>query len=186
MLEIEVPAGELYGDIDPVTGKKMFIHVDATKLCLEHSLVSVSKWEMKWHKAFLSKEEKTDEETIDYIRCMTLSQNVNPNVYKCLTSENISTITKYINDPHTATTVHEHPSATKNNETPTAELIYYWMISYNIPVDICQKWHLNRLLTLIRVFNVKNAPPKKRSTQELLSRNAALNKARRQRLHSKG
>lgn len=186
MLEIDVPAGELYGDIDPVTGKKMFIHTEATKLCLEHSLVSVSKWEMKWHKPFLSKEEKTNEETLDYIRCMTLTQNVNPNVYRCLTSKNISDIIEYINDPHTATTVHENQQATSSREIPTAELIYYWMISYNIPVDICQKWHLNRLLTLIRVFNVKNAPPKKRSTQELLSRNSALNKARRQRLHSKG
>lgn len=184
-LTIEVPSGELYGEIDPETGRRMFTNTKATTITLEHSLLSLAKWEAKWHKPYISSE-KTDEETLDYIRCMTITQNVNPDVYKVLTADNIRDIIAYIEDPHTATTIKENPNAPKSREIVTAELIYYWMISYNIPVDICQKWHLNSLLTLIRVFNIKNAPPKKMSTSDILKRNAALNAQRRQRLHSRG
>ena len=187
-LTIEVPAGEVYGAIDPETGKKMFVRTKATSIVLEHSLISLARWEEKWHKPYIGTE-KTDEETLDYIRCMTISQNVEPNVYKVLTNENINDIVKYIEDPHTATTVRENPNAPKSREIITAELIYYWMISYNIPIDICQKWHLNRLIMLIKVFSAKNAAPKKMSaserTAELMRRNA-LNEARRKKYNSRG
>lgn len=184
-LEIDVPACELYGDIDPETGRKMFVHTKATKLKLEHSLISVAKWEAKWHKPYISSE-KTTEETLDYVRCMTTIQNVDPNVYRALTKDNLNAIMEYIKDPHTATVVHENPGGKVNREIVTAELIYYWMISYNIPIEPFQKWHLSRLITLIRVFNVKNSPPKKMSRSELYSRNAALNRARRAKFNSKG
>ena len=180
MLQIEVPGVEFW---DEMNGE--FINTKATVLTLEHSLVSLSKWESKWCKPFLGKEEKTTEETIDYIRCMTLTQNVDPNVYKALSADNINKIKNYIDNPHTATTISKRPDAPKSREIITSELIYYWMIALNVPFE-CQKWHLNRLLTLIEVCNIKNAPPKKMNQRQLMSRNAALNAARRQKLHSTG
>lgn len=183
-IQIIVPPGELFGAYDPETGRRMFEYTKETKLVLEHSLVSVAKWEAKWHKPYISSE-KTTEETIDYVRCMTITQNVDPKVYSVLTAENLNDIAEYIQDTQTATVLRENPNARHSHEVVTAELIYYWMISYNIPIEF-QKWHLNRLLMLIRVFNFKNAPPKKMSTSQLLERNAALNKARREKWHSKG
>lgn len=180
MLRITIPATELWDEL-----AQQFVTVNEQTLQLEHSLVSLSKWESKWHKAFLSKVEKTQEETLDYIRCMTLTQNVNPKVYKYLTNDNIREINEYIGNPMTATVFSEEKSNSTNREVVTAELIYYWMVALNIPFE-CQKWHLNRLLTLIRVCNVKNAPPKKRSKRDILSRNAKLNAARRKQLNSSG
>lgn len=135
-------------------------------LQLEHSLVSLSKWESKWCKAFLSKQDKTLEETIDYIKCMTLTQNVNPKIYDYLTSDNISQVNKYIDAPMTATTISEDKSGKKNKEIVTAEIIYYWMITLNIPFE-CQKWHLNRLLTLIEVCNIKINPLRSEAEKKL-------------------
>lgn len=161
-----------------------FVYTRGYTLQLEHSLVSISKWEAKWCKPFLSKDEKTYEETIDYIRCMTITQNVDPKVYNLLTVENVSDVNKYIENPMTATTVRE-TNGPKSREVITSELIYFWMISYQIPFE-CQKWHLNRLLTLIRVCSIKNTPAKKQSKRDILSRNSALNAARRQQMNSKG
>ena len=161
-----------------------FIYTKSYVLQLEHSLVSISKWESKWCKPFLSKDPKTYEETIDYIRCMTLTQNVDPKVYKFLTKDNVQKVNEYIEAPMTATTVRDTPGP-KSHEIITSELIYYWMISYNIPFE-CQKWHLNRLLTLIRVCSIKNTPAKKQNPRDIMSRNAALNAARRKQLNSKG
>ena len=180
MLRITVPATETWDE-----GRQEFVYSKEQTLQLEHSLVSLSKWESKWCKPYLTKDEKTAEETIDYIKCMTLTQNVNPDVYKCLTRENIDQIHKYINAPMTATFFSEKEKGGTNREQITAELMYYWMIALNIPFE-CQKWHLNRLITLIRVCNVKNQPPKKMSRKDLMSRNASLNAARRKRLNTKG
>lgn len=135
-------------------------------------------------KPFFSKEQKSVAETIDYIKCMTITQNVNPKVYNSLTKDNIDMINSYIDNPMTATTF-SSPNQGKSREIITSELIYYWMISLNIPME-CQKWHLNRLLTLIRVCNVKNTPPKKMSRREIMARNAELNAARRKQLGTKG
>ena len=180
MLRIVIPESELFNE---QTGE--FISVKKQTLQLEHSLVSLSKWESKWHKPFLGKEDKTFDETIDYIRCMTLSQNIDLNIYMFLTQENIKEINDYIGDPMTATTFSDDGNGRNNREIITSELIYYWMVALNIPFE-CQKWHLNRLLTLIRVCNIKNQPPKKRSQGQIMSRNAALNAARRKQLNSKG
>ena len=185
MLRITVPAVEESELWDEAT--ETFVKNPGVKeqtLQLEHSLISISKWESKWCKPFISKDEKTDEETIDYIKCMTINQNVDPSVYDHLTTDNLKDIRDYINAPMTATTVREIKSNT-SKEIVTSELIYYWMISLQIPVEF-DKWHLNRLMTLIKVFNVKNTPPKKMSRRELMSRNAALNAARRKQLNSKG
>ena len=180
MLQITVPASESWDE-----SKQEFINTKEQTLQLEHSLVSLSKWESKWCKSFFSKKEKTTEETIDYIKFMTLTQNVKPEVYSNLTNENVRQINEYIEAPMTATYFSKEEKGKVNNETVTAELIYYWMIALNIPFE-CQKWHLNRLLTLIRVCNVKNQPPKKMSKSSILSRNAALNAARRQQLNTRG
>ena len=180
MLRITIPAGEEWDEL-----KQEFITTKEQTLCLEHSLVSLSKWESKWCKPFLTKQERTYEETIDYIKYMTLTQNVDPEVYKFLTNDNMTEIKKYIEAPMTATTFSKDHSSKAGHEIVTSELIYYWMIALNIPFE-CQKWHLNRLLTLIKVCNIKNAPPKKMSRRSILSRNASINAARRQQMNTKG
>jgi len=180
MLRITIPAVELWDE-----RKQEFIITKEQTLQLEHSLVSISKWESKWCKPFLTKQEKTFEETLDYIKCMTLTQNVDPEVYNYLTNENIKEINEYIGAPMTATYFSDEKTSKTSSEQVTAELIYYWMIAFNIPFE-CQKWHLNRLLTLIKVCSIKNQPPKKRSRKEIMRRNAALNAARRKQLNTKG
>lgn len=180
MLYITVPANEIWDETICE-----FTLVKEQTLQLEHSLVSLSKWESKWHKPYYSKEDKTYEETLDYIRCMTITQNVKPEVYRCLTKKNIQQIIEYIEDPMTATTFSVQEKRTINGEQITAELMYYWMITLQIPVEF-QKWHLNRLITLIRVCSVKSQSPKKRSTQEIVNSYAKINAARRQKYNSKG
>lgn len=180
MLQITIPAVEQWDE-----NEQEFITSKEQTLSLEHSLVSLSKWESKWCKPFLSKDDKTTEETIDYIRCMSITQNVNPDIFKNITNENIDIVRKYIESPMTATWFHDEKGGKSNSEQITSELVYYWMIALNIPFE-CQKWHLNRLLTLIQVCNVKNKPPKKRSKRDIMSRNTALNAARKKRLNTKG
>lgn len=180
MLRIIIPSTEMWDEVN-----EKFVYSKEYILQLEHSLVSLSKWESKWCKPFLSKENKTFEETIDYIRCMTINQHIPDEVYNCLTGENIREINEYISAPMTATRFSNDVMGKGSREQITSELIYYWMIALNIPFE-CQKWHINRLLTLIRVCNVKNQPGKKMSKSEILSRNAALNAARRQQLNTRG
>jgi isocitrate dehydrogenase kinase/phosphatase len=179
MLKITVSITELYDEIN-----NRFIPSKEQTLCLEHSLVSLSKWESKWHKPFLSSGDKTIEETIDYIKCMTITQNVDDDIYNSVSNETIKQVCDYIDEGMTATTF-SNESRTINRQVITAEIIYYWMIMMNIPFE-CQKWHLNRLLTLINVCNIKNNPPKKMSKKEIASRNSALNAARKRALHSEG
>lgn len=180
MLEIVIEEPEQWDEKNEI-----FIESKKHILRLEHSLVSISKWESKWEKPFLSKEDKTVEQTIDYIKMMTLTQNVDSKIYNYLSNENIFKINKYIEAPMTATTFSKDNNQGRSNEIITSELIYYWMIALNIPFE-CQKWHLNRLLTLIRVCNIKNQPPKQMGKQELMRRNTAINEARRKKLNSKG
>lgn len=165
--------------------KEEFVYTKPIVFQLEHSLVSVSKWEAKWHKPFLSTEKHTREETIDYIRCMTITQNVPPHAYDMLSEENLKTIDDYINNSMTATWFSEMKQTKHSSEQVTSELIYYWMVAYNIPFE-CQKWHLNRLFTLIRICGAKNAKQQKMSKQEILRQNDAINNARRKRLHTRG
>lgn len=179
MLRITVPETERWDE-----AKEEFVYTKAMTLQLEHSLVSVSKWEARWHKPFLSKQEKTDEEINDYVKCMTLTQNVPEEVYSCLSAENILQIEKYIEDPMTATTFSKEPGQ-GGRSIVTAEIIYYWLVTFGIPFE-CQKWHLNRLLALIQVCERKNRPPKKQSRRSIMERNAALNAQRRKQLGSKG
>lgn len=180
MLQITIPESEFFDE-----SRGEFVHIKTTQLQLEHSLISISKWEAKWEKAFLGKNEKTIEETIDYIKCMTITPNVDPNVYLGITNENIAQISKYIEAPMTAVKFFDDKRrGGGSRDTVTSELIYYWLIALNIPFE-CQKWHLNRLLTLIKVCNIKNSP-KKMSRSEIMARNRELNASRRQALQTKG
>lgn len=181
MLSITVPSFLMWDEV-----KEEFFETKETTLLLEHSLVSLSKWESKWNKIFLSKEKKTDEEVIDYVRCMTITQNVDPNIYKGLSEENLKLINDYISAPMTATYFSSvNKPKGSNREQVTSELIYYWMISLNVPFE-CQKWHLNRLLTLIEVCNIKNKPPEKMSKSEIFRQNRELNEARKKQLNTRG
>lgn len=179
MLELIIPEEENWDSI-----KNEFVYTKEQKLQLEHSLVSISKWEQKWKKPFLSDDAMTTEETIDYIKCMTVTKNVDQSVYDALSNEIITQITDYIKDPMTATTI-SRSKKVGIKETITSEIIYYWMIALEIPFE-CQEWHINRLLTLINVCNKKNTPKKKLSKREIMDRNRTLNRERREKLNSKG
>lgn len=179
-LTIAIPGREIY---DERRGE--FLYTKPTILTLEHSLMSISKWESKWHKPYLSREDKTTEEMIDYIRCMSLSSGVDPLVYSSLTRSAMNEIVAYIKDPMTATTISKGKQK-PSREIVTSELIYYWMTELNIPFEPCQKWHFNRLMMLIQVASIKKQPPKKMSKSELMRRNTALNAARRARYGSRG
>lgn len=180
MLTITVPAVEEWDEQN-----ERFISSKAQTLQLEHSLVSISKWEMKWKIPFLSSDEKTIEQQLDYIRCMTLTQNVDPSVYRRLTADNFKDISEYISTDMTATTFSKTNRRGGRNKIITSEVIYYWMVAMQIPFE-CQKWHLSRLLTLIRVYEEENQPKKKMSRRQILQQNAALNAARRKKLNSRG
>lgn len=182
MLTVTIPD---YEGFDQNTQE--FTTVKGATLQLEHSLISLKKWEQKWHKPFLTTD-KTNKELLDYIRCMTMNPSVDPKVYYIIPEDVMKQITEYINDPMTATWFNDNKTvgAQKNSgEVITAEIIYYWMIESGIPVEF-QKWHLNQLLTLIRVINIKRQPAKKMNQKEWASQRAALNAARRAKSHSAG
>ena len=183
MLRIEVPGGELYNE---QTGE--FIKVSPQTLELEHSLLSISKWESKWHKPYFGLEQKTEEEAIDYLKCMSLHPIKDPLIFTCLTQENVIAIRSYMNDPMTATTFSKRSLEVKHKKSAkftTSEEIYYSMFSYGIPIE-CQKWHINRLTTLLHIFAIREAPPKKMSKKQTLAEYAALNAKRRAATGSKG
>lgn len=161
-----------------------FIPILPQTIQLEHSLVSISKWESIHHKPFLGREEKTDAEIISYICCMSPDDSLDIRTVLSLSNDNVEQIVAYIEDSMTATTFYE-PNARPSREIITSEIIYYWMVTLNIPFE-CQHWHLNRLLTLIKVISMKNEPEKKMSQAELNARNRALNEERRRRLNTKG
>ncbi len=180
MLQIVLPEREFF-----IEETSSFITTKREVLQLEHSLVSLSKWESKWCKPFLGKEKKTTEETIDYIRQMTITQNVNPEIYDTIPNEIFAQIQEYINAKMTATWFSDNQNTPPSREAITAEIIYYWMIAQNIPFE-CQKWHLNRLLTLIRVCSIKNQPAKKNGKKQSIGERNALNAARRAQHNTRG
>lgn len=179
--ELRIPKATFFDE-----EREEFVYLNAQKIVLVHSLVSISKWESKYHKPYMSTEQKTVEETMDYVKMMTVTQNVRPEVYEYIKRDGqlISEIAEYIEDPATATWFAKS-SSPPSREVITSEKIYYWMITSGIPME-CQKWHLNRLLTLIRVCSEMNKPPKKMSKSELAARNRSLNAARRAKYGSKG
>ena len=180
MLIIKIPESEQFNSVT-----NEFIYIKEQTLNLEHSLLSLTKWEAKWKRPFLHTTNKTWEQALDYIRCMTINKNVDPVVYMNLPKEVIDRINKYIEDPMTATTFKEEKSR-GNSEIVTSEVIYFWMLNYGIPFE-CEKWHLNHLLALIKVCSIKSqTSDKKMSNAERLARYKDINRMRRKTLNTKG
>lgn len=179
MLTITVLGTEMFDD-----KTQEFTTEGDVNLELEHSLVSLSKWESEFEKAFLGRQTKTAEEVVAYVKCMCLTPDIPPEVFSRLSYRNFQEINRYIDARMTATWFADSPEP-KTREVITAELIYYWMTAFSIPFE-CERWHLNRLFTLIRVCNIKQEKPKKMSRTEIAARNRALNAERRQRLNSTG
>lgn len=179
MLKLIVSGGEVFDE-----ETSMFVELDEVVLELEHSLVSLSKWESTWEKPFLGNDKKTLEQTLGYIQAMTLTPDVPPEVFHRLTNAHLEQVNKYIEAKQTATWFRDTPGP-PSREVITTELIYYWMVQLNIPFE-CQHWHLNRLFTLIKVCNQKNNPPKKMNRRDLAERNRRLNAERKAQMNTKG
>ena len=196
MLKLKIPARQVW---DP--NKEEFFYVKETTLRLEHSLLSLAKWESKWHIPFFSTgQSMTREQQLDYLRCMTLDKGVDPNVYQFLTREQMTAVNTYMDDPMTATWFHGEPKPNERNNqsTPrpkarprrngtatTAEVLYCQMFQLGIPKE-CEKWHLNRLLTLLRVCSESQMPPKKMSPGEATAQRQMLNAQRKAKLGTRG
>lgn len=184
MLKITIPAREWFDD----EKQEFVLQSKPCELMLEHSLLSLSKWEAKWKKSFLDERtEKNDEEFLDYIRCMTINQGVDSSMYYNLTPDNIKDIHNYIGDPMTATTIKNHPNKRPGGakKIVTSELIYAWMINYGIPFE-CQKWHLNRLMMLIDVCRIESGGNQKMSKADIMRENASLNAMRKAKHKTRG
>ena len=179
-ITIKVPAAELW---DPV--KEQFVSIKEQTLLMEHSLLSVDKWESRWKKSYISSENKTPVEVIDYLKCMTITKNVDPYVYYAIPASELKRIDKYISDPMTATTFNDRNEKRGRKEVITSEIIYWQMTQLNIPLE-WEKRHLNKLLTLIRVAAIKSQAPQKMTKADIARQNKALNAARRKRTGSKG
>ena len=180
MLRITVPAQEMWDEEN-----EQFVYGDEVTLELEHSLVSLSKWESKYHKAFLTKKEKTAEEHLDYIKCMTLTEDVPDEVYARLTQENVDQIVAYIEDPMSATYYFDDKKQSPSRDVMTAEYIYYCMFANGIPLDF-ENRHLNKLIAIIKMCGLKNSPPKKMSKSDIANRHRQINAANRAKYHTKG
>lgn len=181
MLSITIKGAESF---DETTNKFSKLEEDIT-VELEHSLLSLSKWESKYQKPFLSETKKTKEEIFGYLQAMVVTPGVDPGVLFRCSQEGIDEIQAYIDSPQSATTFGQMPERRGQGEVITSELIYYWMGSLSIPFE-CEKWHLNRLFSLIRIYNIKNTPVKKIPKHELAIRNRKLNEERRAALGTKG
>lgn len=186
--KIIIPAREFFDEkaIDEEHPYGQFVYTKPQEIILEHSLISLRKWESKWRKPFLDeKNPKTNEEFIDYIRCMSLKECPD-DIFDNITFGNIKEIKDYIYDKHTATWFAQDDSVLPSHKVITAEVIYSWMILNDIPFNPCEKWHLSNLMTLIRVCAQQNMPAKKMSEKEILSQNAKLNAERLKAMKSKG
>lgn len=182
MLEVHLPEREFFDE-----ERSEFIVVKPVTLKLEHSLLSISRWESKIHKRFLDKKDKTNSELLFYIKCMTINRDVPDEAYIDIPNDVIEKINEYIADPMTATTFSNHQThpGRKSSEAVSSELVYFWMAQFNIPFE-CEKWPFNRLMTLINICSIKNQPPKKMSKRSIGKQQANLNAMRRRAMNSSG
>lgn len=179
MLEITIPGGERWSDRE-----NRFYYPKETTIRLEHSLVSLSKWEAKWEIPFIGNRNLTYEQNCDYVQCMNMTQNVSSEVFEFIPPETLAEIRQYVDKKMTATTI-SNTTGRKSRETVTSEVIYCWMTELGIPFE-CQKWHLNRLITFIQVCQIRKAPQKKYRGSDLLRRNYELNELRKKQWGSNG
>ena len=180
MLRLTLLGAEFYDE-----NKEEFITIGYVEIQLEHSLVSLSKWESKFQRPFLNTEDKSPEELFYYIEAMIISPIYPVDIRTRFSQDNINQINKYIESKESATTFGVMPERRGRGEVITSELIYYWMVAFQIPFE-CEYWHLNRLFALIRICNIKNSKPKKMSRNEIASRNRELNAIRRAQYNTNG
>lgn len=180
MLRLTIEGEEFFDE-----STNTFVEVESSVVDLEHSLLSLSKWESKFEKPFLSTTDKTPRETLAYIECMVLTEGFNPLLIQTLSRENLQQVNEYINSTQSATTFGLMPETKGKGETITAELIYYWMVAFNIPFD-CEVWHLNRLFSLIRICNIKQGKPKRMSKHQIAQQYHELNAKRKAELGTSG
>lgn len=180
MLTIKIKGAELFDD-----STCTFSYTDPVVLKLEHSLLSLTKWESKWMVPFFNSDDKTDEQIIDYIKCMTINDDIDDDVYDNLDPDDLDKINKYISSPMSATTISKNPNKPKSRDIITNELVYYWMFSAGIPKE-CETWHLSRLFMLLEVYNAMNSKDKKMNPKDLAARNRALNEQRKAKYKTKG
>lgn len=181
MLEVVLSGDEFFNE-----ETEEFVVSEPVVVRLEHSLASVSKWEAKYQKAFLTEDTKSSEEIYDYLKMMVLDEEISDEVFARLSNENLDEINAYIESPQSATTFGNMPERTTRGERVTSELVYYWMVAFQIPFE-CQHWHINRLFALIRIANIKNNPnQKKMPRHQIAQRNRELNERRRREMNTKG
>ena len=180
MLTIIIEGDELFND-----ETQTFESIGDIVVDLEHSLLSLSKWESIHKKPFLGPGEKTPEEIFDYLKAMVVTPNLDPDVLHHCSQRNLNRIKEYINSSESATTFGSMPERRGPGEIITSELIYYWMVAFNIPFE-CERWHLNRLFALVKICNIKNSKPKKMSRHEMAQRNRELNAKRKAELGTTG
>lgn len=180
MLRIRIEGEEFFDEVD-----NTFSTVGDIVLDLEHSLISLSKWEAEFQKPFLGPGEKTTDEIMEYVHAMIMTQDVPGNIMKRFSADHLTKVNEYIESNQSATTFGQMPKTPGRSEIITSELIYYWMVAFNIPFE-CEQWHLNRLFALIRICNVKQSKPKKMSRNEIAARNRELNAQRKAQLGTTG
>lgn len=180
MLELVVPGVEFYDE-----RTNTFLLTDDTTIVMEHSLLSISKWESKYHRSFMNDGPKNEEEIAYYFRCMTINKNVDPCIFSAIRGDLRQQVFEYMNDKMTATTFSDRDDKKRNREIITSEVIYSWMVSLNIPFE-CEKWHINRLMVLVKKCSLDNAGDNKMSRKDILTQNRILNEARRKSLGTKG
>lgn len=181
-IEVTIPDQEMWD-----SEKNEFVYVKGCTIRMKHSLLSISKWEMTWKKPFLKPGYvMTEEETLDYYRCMTITQNVDPGIYRYIPTSEQEKINKYIETPMSAY-IPQNKKSGGVKHTFVSEHIYYWMTAANIPQSY-EKWHLSRLLNLLEIAANENDPKKskKMSRGEIYKQNQELNSARRKALGTHG
>lgn len=180
ILVLEFPE---YDQFDRVTEE--FVTFPPARLTLVHNLLSIVRWESKWKRSFVDRPPSSVDEVIDYVECMADGQPSVPHMLERLTRDHTEAIKAYIADPMSASVMLSRPGQTKSSEKMTSDLIYYYMVTFQIPFE-AEEWHLNRLLMLIRICNAKQSAGQKTNSKSAASQRAALNRARRARAGSRG
>lgn len=167
------------------------LQINDVYLRFEHSLVSLSEWEQEYEKPFYSSktvDNRTEKEMVSYFEYMLISGIEYRPLVRLASPEQMLALTHYINKGSTATTVKEMAQKAGPNETPTSELMYYWLVAFKIPFKPTDEWHLHRLLMLVKVCGAKSTPSgrNKVNKRELAMSMREINEQRLRDLGTKG